>query len=218
MPRAPKRAPLDRDRVADGACDLIERVGVDAFSLRGLAGELKVEPMSLYHWYPSKAHLLEELMERTLARMEVPAEGTLAERLGGACRSFRAAVALHPCFATYALRHRFNSRRGLENLEGVLSIFHDAGCDPPLAAALFRFTINWLMGFCLDETWGFARGPSAIEPVPGNVIAREFPRVAELEPFNGPEHFDALFEAGLARVIAAVEAALPRQVVRSRRR
>jgi len=218
MARAAKRAPLDRERIAAAAFELVDRVGVESFSLRTLAGELRVEPMSLYHWFPSKAHLLEELMERILAEMEVPRDGTLGERLSDACRSFRTAIVAHPGFASYALRHRFNSQRGLEVLERFLAMFHEAGCGPEAAAGLFRFTIHWMMGFCLDETGGFAKGPSAIEPVPGDVIRRDFPRVSQLEPFNGPEHFDGLFEAGLARVVVAVEAAGASTMVRSRPR
>jgi AcrR family transcriptional regulator len=218
MARLPKRVPLDRERIAAAAFEHVDRVGVESFSLRTLAGELRVEPMSLYHWFPSKAHLLEELMERVLAEMEVPMEGTLGERLAGACRSFRKAIVAHPGFASYALRHRFNSQVGLRVLERFLEMFHEAGGGPEVAAGLFRFTIHWMMGFCLDETGGFAKGPSAIEPVPGDVIRRDFPRVAQLEPFNGPEHFDALFEAGLARVIVAVQAAAAAPMVRSGRR
>jgi AcrR family transcriptional regulator len=204
------RKPLDRDRIERAALALIDRTGVNDFSLRTLAKELKVEPMSLYHWYPSKAHLLDALVDRIVGGMEVPRTGSFERRIAATSRSFRKAVCAHPGFTPYLVLHRFNTHRAIAALDTFLSIFHDAGMDPRSAATSFRFLIHWLMGFCLDETAGFSKGPSAVDPPSAEVVKRAFPHVAALEPFNKPEHFDALFEAGLKRILSALSDSVSR--------
>jgi len=199
------RKPLDRERIERKALALIDRTGVNDFSLRTLAKELKVEPMSLYHWYPSKAHLLDALVDRVVGSMQAPRAGSFEKRITAAAHSFRTEACAHPGFTPYLVLHRFNTRRALGVLEDLLAVFHEAGMDAETAAASFRLLVHWMMGFCLDETAGFAKGPSAVDPPSAEVVEREFPHVAALAPFNKPEHFDALFDAGLKRILVALD-------------
>ena len=61
----PARAPaarkerLNRDRVLRTAVDLADRGGIDALSMRHLAGELGVVPMALYKHVADKDELLD---------------------------------------------------------------------------------------------------------------------------------------------------------------
>ncbi len=61
-----------RERVSrcqrNGSCrprlELIEADGLEAFSTRKLAAKLGCEAMSIYHYFPSKAHLMDALLDR----------------------------------------------------------------------------------------------------------------------------------------------------------
>ena len=58
------RGRLSRDMIEDAAFEVIEREGLSGFSMRKLAAALGCEAMSIYHHYPSQAHLYEALVDR----------------------------------------------------------------------------------------------------------------------------------------------------------
>jgi AcrR family transcriptional regulator len=180
--------------------------------MRGLAKALGVEPMSLYHWFPSRDHLMDALLDSFLSGIEVPQAGTFSVRLRQASRAFRVASQTHPGLVPYVVVHRFNTRvalRLLDELLGIVALLHS---DPWLRAAAFRLYIHWLIGFCLDEAAGFSKGPSAQSPPTEQEIAVEFGKVAELGPFNRPAHFDELFEQGLTAILRGMRVVGTRKV------
>lgn len=74
----PPAAPADleaahaaaRDRICGAALSLFERGGIDAISMREIAGEIGVSPMMPYKYFPTKDHLLQELRSRSFAQLE----------------------------------------------------------------------------------------------------------------------------------------------------
>lgn len=199
------RKPMDRDRIEKAALKLIERKGLAACSQRALAKQLGIEAMSLYHWYPSRADLLNALLDRWVAELVVPTHGGLISRLRAAAHSFRARALRYPQFVGgFVLMHRFNTEASLEVLEKLLQVFYDAGIGDERAARLFRMWMQFLMGALLDETSGYSRGPSATRPLPDDVLRERFPLVDMLGPYNKPEHHDANFAFGLEAVLGAL--------------
>src|SRR4051812_1028209 len=51
-----------------------DRDGLEALTIRGLARHLGVEPMSLYHYTPSRDELIVALVERVAEQIELPPE------------------------------------------------------------------------------------------------------------------------------------------------
>jgi AcrR family transcriptional regulator len=200
------REPLSRERIETAALALIEQQGLAAFSQRALAKELGIEAMSLYHWYPSQIDLLNALLDRVIVEIAVPGEGTAVERLTAAALSFRSLGLRYPAFTgSFMLQHRFNTEVTLGVLESLLTVFRDAGLTGETAARRFRVWMNFLMGALLDETSGYSRGPSATQPLADEVVARRFPLVFELGPYNAPRHHEAHFRAGLEAVLRGLE-------------
>jgi AcrR family transcriptional regulator len=196
------RQPLTRDRIEGAALELIERLGLAAFSQRALARELGVEAMSLYHWYPSQLELLNALLDRVLADVRVPAEGTPSERMRAAALAFREVARRHPAFmGGFVLPHRFNTEVGLGLLEQILRVLRDAGLSGEQAARRFRAWVHFVMGALLDETSGYTKGPGATQPPSEEEIAARYPLVAALGPYNQPAHHEATFRAGLDLVL-----------------
>src|SRR5262245_10288166 len=70
----PSRPGLNRDRVVDTALAIVDHDGLDALTMRRLAGDLGVEAMSLYHWFPNKAAILDALVEAALRETAVALE------------------------------------------------------------------------------------------------------------------------------------------------
>ncbi len=204
MPAKKRHKPLDPDRILDMAEACIADLGLEEWSMRGLAAQLHVEPMSLYHWFPSRAHVLDRLVDRFVGKLTIPTEGTWDERLAGAARTFKDAALETPAFFPYLSVHRFNTLKALEKLEALLSFFALEFPDPERRAAAFRLYVHWLVGFLLDATAGFAKGPSAADPPSDEVVAERFPTVASLAPFNRADAHDELFEIGLRAIVAAI--------------
>ena len=113
-----------------------------------------------------------------------------------------------PFFVAIAL-HRMNTAAGLRFLEGVLTIFRDAGFDRETAARLFRVFGYYISGASLDEAAGYARGPSAVNPVPDDVAARDYPLITGVNPYLQPRHHRATFELGIDILLAELPGLLP---------
>ena len=202
----PGRARLNREVIEIEALSLIEDEGLPAFSFRKLAARLGCEPMSLYHHHASKAHLLDALLDRVIGELPAPpSPGPWRDRLAGMARDFRAMAWRHPAFFQYVALHRLNTPTALRWVDGALTAFQEAGLDDEAAARLFRAFGYYITGAALDETSGYARGPSAVEPASDETVARDFPAVATAGRWFQPSEVETTFETGLAILLDGVE-------------
>jgi len=210
-PRRPgprKRAPLSRERIVRAAFDLAEREGLEALSMRKLGRELHCEAMSLYHFFPSKQHLVDALVDVAVDSVEMPPAGLPpVERLRRVCRAYRAMAHRYPRLYPVIAVHRLNTPTGVRFIERLLGLVRDATGDDDSAARYFRAIGYFLMGTGLDETSGYAKGPSAAEPASDEFIARECPLLARSARYFARAEWDRTFELGLEAMLSAVERA-----------
>ena len=194
------------------AVDVLEEVGLEAFSTRKLAERLGCEAMSIYHHFPSKAHLMDALLDRFLGSVSIPpVDAPWQERLRGLVAGMREAAMSQPEFFRYAALHRLNTEGGLKMLNTLLAIYFDAGFDTEGAARHFRLTSYYVIGGILDETSGYARGPSAVNPPSNEVVVRDFPCVAKVGPYFQKGAYEKTFDIGFELLIAGFERALAAQ-------
>jgi AcrR family transcriptional regulator len=207
--RAGRPLPLSRERIAAAAMALVDREGLEALSTRRLGEELGCEAMSIYHHFPNKAHLMDALIDLMLAdaRVELLPEWGWVERLRRCAQGFRAMALKHPKFFPYFAVHRLNTPAGIAFIDGIIGILRQAGFSDRDAATHFRTIGYYLTGAALDETAGYARGPSAAEPVLNETIAADFKNLAAAAPYFQPAHFQATFETGLEMLLAEIERA-----------
>lgn len=205
-PAARKRAPLSRERIVRAAFDLADREGLEAFSMRKLGRALGVEAMSLYHFFPTKQHLVDALVESAVESVPMPPEGLAPiERLRRVCRDYRAMAHRHAKLFPIIAVHRLNTPAGVRFIERLLGLVRDATGDDELAARYFRAVGYFLMGTGLDETSGYAKGPSAAEPVGDEYVARECPLLARSARYFARSEWDRTFELGLEALLADIE-------------
>ncbi|HUL56072.1 MAG TPA: TetR/AcrR family transcriptional regulator [Usitatibacter sp.] len=203
--RSPAPAALSRERIVAAALALVAREGLEAFSMRKVGAELGREAMSLYHFFPSKQHLVDALVDHAIESIEFP-PGRLApmERMRRLMRAYRAMAhryaRLYPVIAV----HRLNTPTGVRFIERLLVLAREITGDDESAARGFRWLGYYLMGAALDETLGYAKGPSAAEPVDGAFIGRECPQLARSARFFQRAEWDATFEKGMEGVLAAL--------------
>ena len=176
--------------------------GLANLSTRRLGQRLGCEAMSIYHHFPSKAHLLDALVDHVTATVEIPSP-TLPpeERLRRVCHAYRAMAHRFPALFPLVAVHRHNTPTGVRFINAVIAIIQDLEPDREAAARQFRTVGYYLVGACLDETSGYAKGPSAAEPVSDAYIAEQCPALMSAAPYFKSEHWDATFELGLQAMV-----------------
>src|SRR5260221_14504700 len=68
----PERDPLSRERVLRGAVAVADAGGIGALTIRSLAQELGVKPMSVYHHVANKGEILDGIVDIVFSEIELP--------------------------------------------------------------------------------------------------------------------------------------------------
>jgi AcrR family transcriptional regulator len=192
--------------IVDAALALVDAEGLDALSYRRLAEAIGCEAMSLYHYFPSKGHLLDAVLDRVFGALEIPPPGKpWIERLRQAAWNYRAMALGHPKLYPLMAVHRMNTKVGVRKLDAIIGLFREGGFDDAMAAKLFRDFGYYITGAALDETAGYAKGPSAAEPVTDAEIARDCPNLAAVAAYFKPQHFEPTFAQGLELLLQGIE-------------
>lgn len=210
--RSPHRPTLTRERIELEALALIERVGMEAFSTRRLGEALGCEAMSLYNHFPSKAHVLDALVDRVLA--SIPIAGRQlnpGERLWQLAHHWREMARRHARFYPWLALHRWNSPTGIAFLGEILDCFRAAGLPDERAARGFRVLGYYMLGATLDEISGYAQGSSSLQPMTQEALSQQHPAVAQAGRWFEPEQFDETFELGLTTVLQGLGITSPAQ-------
>jgi AcrR family transcriptional regulator len=199
------RGGLSRERIVAAALDLIDQDGLDAFSTRKLGAALGVEAMSIYHHFPSKQHILDALVDDALQSMEFPPDDVPpVQRLERLCYAYRAMAQRHPKLYPLLALHRTNTPTGVAFLERILKLVEPLAPNEESLARQFRAVGYYLTGAALDETSGYAKGPSAAEPVSHAYIAEHCPLLTRVAPYFAPNQWDATFAFGIDALFAGL--------------
>jgi len=208
-----EKEPLSSERLELAALELIEEEGMAAFSTRKLAARLGYEAMSIYHYFPSKGHLMDALVNRIVASeltVVTPGEGNWRAQLEMTAWQWRAMALKHPALFPYLANHRFNTPTALRWLNGVIGAMTHTGLEHELAVRLFRSVGYFLNGAMMDETAGYSRGPSTVEPVPNEVMERDYPEVVAAGRWFAEPERNKTFEVGLKVLFDGIEREISR--------
>ena len=123
-----------------------------------------------------------------------------------AVEAFRKAALRHPGFSLYFCVFRKNNRFRLAYLAGILSIFEVTKRGPAQRARHFRTMSYFLIGACIDETVGYASGPSATTPVLFEEVRRDFPGITAVGLWFSAAWHQATLKVGIGVLIRGIEA------------
>ena len=155
--------------------------------MRRLGKELGVEAMSLYNHVPSKAALLDGLIEHALADLK-PDDPTKEwpDRVRDMAHAYRAMANAHPHMVSLIATRPFNTATALEPLERALGVFRSAGFDEAASIHAFRTIAGFATGYTLAETQGFfgEHAPADTSDVLNvqDLDPERFPNLLELLP------------------------------------
>lgn len=142
---SPTRERLDRRRVIETALRVIDKEGLDALTMRRLAEELDVDPMTVHHHAKGKESLLDGVAELLWEEVERPGStDDPKEVLRTLAHSLRDLFHRHPEGAPLVLRCTVLPRSELELWRAYLDALTGAGLDQP--AAVLRSVLTYALG------------------------------------------------------------------------
>ena len=149
---AARNPSLTRDAIVSSALQLMDRDGVDGFSMRKLAARLEVSPQALYWHFKSKDDLCRAVVElvRDDVRIEVDDSLSVADRIRSHMRGLREHFSRHPC-AVELGRSFLPSTAGEVTETGVELIRALGIADREDAFRHYRALVWTVTGFSLVE-------------------------------------------------------------------
>lgn len=200
-------SPLDRARIVAAALRIVDEQGPAALTLRRLADDLGVTPMSLYWHVSDKAELLELVGHAVLDQIDVPPErGDWRDQLRDVHRAMLAVFLRHPNTTDLLVGRARYGAGGLALFERILTILRGAGLSPEAAFDAYQSLYLFTLGFMTTST----RSPEFREVQHQGVLYMRslpedrFPSIREVAPVIGRRTVDEQFDIGLDVVIAGL--------------
>jgi TetR/AcrR family transcriptional regulator, tetracycline repressor protein len=145
---------LSRERVVAAALARIDREGMAALTIRGLAADLGVDPMAIYHHVPGKAALVEAVVEAVFGGLRPAPAGDLAwpERVRRFARGYRTVVRSHPHLIRHVVAHAAAAPpAAMAAADDAYAALEAAGLPPEAVVRGVDLLVDWVHGFALAE-------------------------------------------------------------------
>lgn len=213
--RAQTKAPLTRTRVIAGAVALADKIGIEAFTIRKLAAELDVKPMTIYHHIANKEAIVDGMVDMVFSEIEPP---PLATDWKTAIRhrslSARATLARHP-WATPLMESRTAPGPAtLGHHDAVIGCFRQGGLSIAMTAHAYALVDSYVYGFALQEANLPATAGDEMAEVVENIMtpltSDAYPHLTELAAGHVMKpgyDFGDEFEYGLDLILDGIETA-----------
>ena len=212
---AEHRTPLTRERVLHGAIAVADAGGISGLTMRSLAQELGVKPMSLYHHVANKDEILDGIVDLVFAEIELPgADDAWRPAMRQRAASARAALRRHP-WATPLMQSRTNPGPAtLRHHDAVIGALRTAGFSIELTAHAFSLLDAYVYGFALQEAALPFDAPDEVPEVAAEMFAQfpseAYPHLAEFTTEHvlrpGYDYADE-FEVGLDLILDGLDRA-----------
>ena len=206
------RTPLSRERVLTGAVAVADATGIAGLTIRSLAEELGVKPMSVYHHVANKEQILDGIVDIVFGEIELPsASGDWRPEISRRAHSARVVLRRHP-WAIGLLETRTSPGAAtLRHHNAVLGALRAGGFSVALTAHAYALLDSYVYGFALQEaTLPF--NDQSVEEVAAPMMeafeSGDFPHLLELvtEHALKPGYdFGDEFEFGLELVLDGLE-------------
>jgi len=210
-----KTGAVGREPVVRAALKLLDEVGLDGLTLRGVAAELGLRAPTLYWRFKNKQDLVDEMATQLLLDLRggAGAEGrpaTWPELARSFARGLRAALLKHRDGARMVAGTRLRDPAAFRSMEAALTVFAAAGVAPAEAAVFLKTVNDFVVGFTIEQQAVVSPGG---ERTPGYELeAREAAIDPELYPLSRSvgavllDNYDASFERALDYLVAGLQA------------
>jgi AcrR family transcriptional regulator len=212
------RVPLSRDRVLSGAIAVTDAGGLGSLTIRSLANELGVKPMSVYHYVANKDEILDGIVDLVFGEIDLPVvDGDWRAEMQRRANSARRVLSSHP-WAIALLQSRINPGPAtLRHHNAVIGTLRAAGFSVELTAHAFALIDSYVYGFALSEAALPIHGPESVADVAESMMQQlfspdEYPHLVEFttEHVMRPGYnFGDEFDFGLTLILDALARSVP---------
>jgi AcrR family transcriptional regulator len=218
VPEGPAARPaLSRERVLRGAVTIADAGGLAALTIRSLAHELGVKPMSVYHHVTNKDEILDGIVDLVFSEIDLPAAGgDWRCEMRRRANSARTALRRHPWAIGLMESRTAPGPATLRHHDAVLGALRAAGFSVELTAHAYALLDSYVYGFALQEASLPFKGPDGAGPVAETMVrqfpAGDYPHLVEMatEFVLQPGYdFGEEFEFGLGVILDALSKSLP---------
>ena len=213
--RPEERAPLSRERVLRGAVAVADAGGIGALTMRSLARELGVKPMSLYYHVAGKDEILDCIVDLVFSEIELPSPGgDWQAQIRRRAVSARRALRRHP-WAIGLMESRANPGPAtLRHHDATLATLREAGFSVAMTAHAYALLDSYIYGFALQEA-ALPFNPETVTEATEAIMqqfAGQYPHLAEMatEHILRPGYdFADEFDIGLTVILDALTRSVP---------
>lgn len=163
-PRTPWGS-ISRDQIVSAAVKALRDGGYDQMTIRGLAAELGVAPMSLYRHIRDKDDILDEVVEHLLAEVWRPSADPSDWRawISEAADRLRQFLVSEPAALHVYLTHPVVSASAIARMESMIEVLRQALPDEEAARRAYAAIQTYTVGFAALEASRAGWNPSGAE-------------------------------------------------------
>ena len=212
-----ERVPLSRERLLAAAIAIADAGGITALTIRSVAAELGVKPMSLYHHVPNKEAIIDGVIDVVFSEIELPpTDLDWRSALRTRAHSARAVLRRHPWATPFMESRTHPGPATLRHHDAVIGTLRRGGFPIALAAHAYSLLDSYIYGFALEEA-ALPFSPQdvgeAVEGFLAQFPAEEYPYLVEMATEHvmrpGYDYGDE-FEFGLGLILDGLERLRPR--------
>ena len=208
-----QREKLSRARVIDAALRVMDAEGLEAVSMRRIAREVGVEPMSLYNHVRDKDDLREGIRLRVFSEFVFPDldQNDPYENGRRVAHSWRNLLKAHPNMLELLAEEHAppSSLEAFSAMEVALSVLRSMGVPEAEVVQVFHAFGGYIQGFTMMEhQMDFQKhgGPDGLADLSRRIDAAQLPCVAAALPYMADCDLDAQFALGLDLMVQGIRA------------
>ena len=206
-----KRVPLSRERVLRAAIAVADAAGVRALTIRSLAAELGVKPMSVYYYFANKSEILDGIVD------DLPTgDGDWQSVIRRRAISARRVLAGHPWVIVLLESRKTPGPATLRHHDAMIGTLRLAGFSVEMTAHAYALLDSYVYGFAVQEAAlpfdGKDTPADVAEPIIQDFPLGEYPHLVEMatEHILQPGYdFGNEFEFGLNVILDALTRSIP---------
>jgi AcrR family transcriptional regulator len=207
---------LSRERVLHGAVAVADSGGVSSLTIRSLADQLGVKPMSVYHYVAGKEEILDGIVDLVFSEIELPtAGGDWREEIRRRAGSARRVLKRHPWAIALLESRTTPGPATLRHHDAVIGTLRAAGFTVEMTAHAYALIDSYTYGFAVQEAALPFQGPETVsdvaEPIMKQFPPEQYPHLVEMatEYILQPGYdFGDEFEFGLGIILDGLASSL----------
>jgi AcrR family transcriptional regulator len=201
-----RRDPLTREAIVAAALRVLDKEGLDGFSMRRVAEELDTGAASLYWHVGSKDGLLDLVFDEVIGEQEIPdpEPERWQEQFKEVARTMLAAILRHRDIVEISIGRVPMGPNAVRYSERVLAILRAGGVPDKLAVQSFLLMTSVVNGFTMDEAGSADQARAGAPPLEegaemvrgylGSLPAEQFSNLTEVAQHFAEVNQDARFE------------------------